>query len=295
MSGSKENKAEQKAKNHAMSKMAEMMTNDIIKFEGVLYQHGEVTTEGGGFVKPNEEKPMTENIEYYYDVTQGSDEWLRLKHGLLSASVFKNVITPHYLKLSQAANTRLFYDEILSQRIDETIYPNYMSYDMMRGHEDEPYAVQQYAKEYDRETRYCGFIINNTLGFPLGYSPDALVGDDGLLEVKSKSPKYQIKTILDHITGRTNEIIPAEDMMQLQAGLFISGRKWIDFVSFCNGNQMVTIPVRPDPEIQEAIKKAAIGFEEVLQENMAKYKDAVANDRRLTLTPRRIIETEMVI
>ena len=238
---------------------------------------------------------MTENIKYYYDITQGTDEWLRLKHGVLSASVFKNVITAKTLKLSAAEKTKVFYDEILSQRIDETIQHNYVSYDMMRGHEDEPYAVQQYAKEYNRETKYCGFVINNTLGFPLGYSPDALIGDDGLLEIKSRSPKYQIKTILDHIAGRADEIIPSEYMMQLQAGLFVSGRKWIDFISFCNGNQMVTIRVEPDPKFQDAIQEAAIKFEEVLSENMKKYKDAVANDPRLTLTPRRIIETEMVI
>lgn len=238
---------------------------------------------------------MTDDIKYYYDITQGTDEWLKIKHGVLSASVFKNVITAKKLELSTSSNARLFYDDILSQRIDETIQHNYMSYDMMRGHEDEPYAVQQYAKEYNRKTKYCGFIINNTLGFPFGYSPDALVGDDGLLEIKSRIPKYQIKTIMDHITRRTAEIIPSEYMMQLQAGLFVSGRKWIDFISFCNGNQMVTIRVELDPKFQDAIQEAAIAFEEILQENMKKYKDAVANDPRLTLTPRRIIETEMVI
>jgi len=238
---------------------------------------------------------MTDEIKYYYDITQGTDEWLRLKHGILSASVFKNVITEKTLKLSAAANTRLFYDEILSQRIDETIYPNYMSFDMMRGHEDEPYAVQQYGKEYNRETKYCGFIINTALGFPIGYSPDALVGDDGLLEVKSRVPKYQIKTILDHITGRTDDIIPSEYMMQIQAGLFVSGREWCDFVSFCNGNQMVTIRVEPIEKFQEAIEGASIEFECALQENMKKYEEAVANDPRLTQTPRRKIETEMMI
>jgi len=236
-----------------------------------------------------------ENIKYFYDITQGTDEWLRIKHGVLSASVFKNVITAKQLKLSTSSNATLFYDEILSQRIDETIQHNFMSYDMVRGHEDEPYAVQQYEKEYKCTAKYCGFVINNTLGFPLGWSPDALIGDDGALEIKSRSPKYQIKTILDHITGRTDEIIPAEYMMQIQAGLFVSGRKWIDFISFCNGNQMVTIRVEPDPKFQEAIEKAAIGFEEVLQENMEKYNDAVANDPRLTLTPRREIETDMII
>lgn len=236
-----------------------------------------------------------EQIKYYYDIVQGSDDWLRLKHGVLSASTLKNVITPSKLKVSKAAATKVFYDDVLSQRIDETIQPNYMSYDMMRGHEDEPYAVQQYEKEYGRKVKYCGFIINNELGFPLGFSPDGLIGDEGFLEVKSKIPKLQVKTILDHICGRSDSPIPDENMMQIQTGFFVSGRKWCDFISFCNGNQMMTVPVKPIPEYQKAIKEAAIHFESVLQENMKKYEEAAANDPRLTLTPRRVVETEMVI
>lgn len=238
---------------------------------------------------------LKKDIKYYYDIVQGTDDWLRLKQGVLSASILKNVITPSKLKLSTAAPARLFYDDILSQRIDETIQHNYMSFNMMRGLEDEPYAVAQYEKEYHCEVRHCGFIVNTRLGFPLGYSPDALVGDDGLVEIKSREPKYQVKTILDHIAGRTKEIVPGEFMIQIQTGLYVSDRKWCDFISFCNGNQMVTIRVDPLPTFQEAIEKAAISFEQVLQENMQKYNDAVANDSRLTLTPRRKIDTEMMI
>lgn len=238
---------------------------------------------------------MTEEIKYYYDITQGTDEWLRLKHGVLSASTLKNVITAKTLKISVAANTKVFYDDILSQRIDETLQPNFVSYDMQRGLDDEVYAVQQYADEYKAEYKYCGFIINNLLGFPFGYSPDALIGDDGLLEIKSKLPKLQIKTILDHICGRTDDQIPSEHMMQVQAGLFVSQRKWCDFISFCNGNQMMKVRVEPIEKFQVAIKEAAIAFEATLSLNMRLYQKAVKKDPRLTLTPRRIIETEIII
>lgn len=238
---------------------------------------------------------MTEDIKYYYDIVQGTEPWLRLKHGVLSASTFKNVITAKTLKLSKAANTRVFYDDILSQRIDETLQDNFVSFDMQRGLDDEPYAVQQYIKEYDHEYKYCGFVINNSLGFPLGFSPDALIGDDGLIEIKSKLPKLQVKTILDHICGRTEDLIPSENMMQVQAGLFVTKRKWCDFISFCNGNQMMTVRVEPIEEFQEAIETAAISFEATLRANMELYLEAVKKDPRLTLTPRRVIETgEMV-
>ena len=238
--------------------------------------------------------PTIENgIEYYFDIVQGTDDWYRIRHGLLTASTLKNVITPGKLTPSASAKTKLFYDEILSQRIDETIQPSYVSDDMMRGHEDEPYAIEQYEQEYGHEVRHCGFIINRELGYPLGYSPDGLVGKDGLVEVKSRSPKHQVRTILDHIIGRSKDTIPADNIMQAQGGLFSTKRKWMDFVSFCNGNQMATIRVEPMPLYQEAIEEAVHHFEKILKENMEKYLEAAKNDPRLTLTPRR--KTEMVI
>ena len=236
-----------------------------------------------------------EKIKYYYDIVQGTDEWLRLKHGVLSASTFKNIITAKTLKLSMAAKSTLFFDDILSQRIDKTLPDNFVNWDMQRGLIDEPYAVQQYAAEYNQEYKYCGFVINNRLGFPLGFSPDALIGDDGFIEVKSKMPKHQIKTILDHVCGRTEELIPSEHMMQVQAGLYITERQWCDFISFCNGNQMMTVRVEPIPEFQAAIEHAAIEVESYLRSNLRKYHDAAENDPRLTLSERHDYETgEMV-
>ena len=238
---------------------------------------------------------MGEHIKYYLDVVQGTDPWLRIKHGVVSASTFKNIITPKRLELSTGAKTVIFYDEILSQRIDPTLQPHYMSYDMMRGYDDEPYAVEQYEREYGNTVKHCGFVTNSALGFPVGYSPDGLVGDDGLIEIKSKLPKLQTKVILDHIVGRLDELIPNEHMMQIQVGLWVTKRKWCDFISFCNGHPMVTIRVDPIAKYQDAIEVAAVEFEKIMQESMAKYKSAIATDSRLTITEMREIENEMVI
>lgn len=238
---------------------------------------------------------MTKQIEYYYDIVQGTDEWLRIKHGVVSASVFKNIITAKTLKLSMAEKTTTFFDQILSERVDETIYPSFVNYAMERGLEDEPYAVQQYAEEYNQEYKYCGFVINRQLGFPLGFSPDALIGEDGFIEIKSKQPNLQIKTILDHVCGRSKDLIPSEHMMQCQAGLFVTQREWCDFISFCNGFPMATIRVHPIDRFQEAIANAAIEVEEVLQQNQRDYECAVKNNPQLTITPRRIVDTEIVI
>ena len=107
--------------------------------------------------------------------------------------------------------------------------------------------------------------------------------------------KLQTKLILDHIVGRLDELIPNEHMMQIQVGLWVTKRKWCDFISFCNGHPMVTIRVDPIAKYQDAIEVAAVEFEKIMQESMAKYKDAIATDSRLTITEMREIENEMVI
>jgi len=233
-------------------------------------------------------------IEYYFNLNQLTDEWLELKLGMLSASILKNVITAKTLKVSASKTNRLFYDEVLSQRIGGEIdRDNFTSFAMHRGLDDEEFAIKQYEKEYGHKVRPCGYIINRSLGFPFGFSPDGLVGDDGLIEIKSRAPKYQIQTILDHMAGRSEDVIPMEFMMQIQTGLFVSGRKWCDFISFCNGFQMVKIRVEPISEFQEAIAVAAMGFEDILEDNMKLYQKAVEQNEGLTPTPRRKLEMEI--
>lgn len=223
-------------------------------------------------------------LNYDFDVIQGSKEWIEMKLGILSASEFKNIITPSNLKFASNQSSKLYLDKLLSERIDSRVYEGFYNDDMMRGHEDEAYAVEAYENKYGEKVRYCGFITNTKTGGKLGYSPDGLVGEDGLIEIKSRLPKHQTKTILDHVLGRTKDLIPSEYMMQCQSALFISERKWIDFISYCNGHPMVTIRVEPIPEFQDAINESAVKVENILQENLEKYLEAIETDTRLTKT-----------
>lgn len=72
------------------------------------------------------------------------------------------------------------------------------------------------------------------MGFTLGYSPDGLVGDDGLIEAKSRVQKYQFQAIIEHVASGSASV-PAEFVMQLQTGLLGSECQWIDFISYSNG------------------------------------------------------------
>ncbi len=212
-------------------------------------------------------------ITHHPNVTQGSDEWLALRCGLLTASEMKLVITPT-LKIAANDKQRAHLCELVAQRISGYVEPHYISDDMLRGQDDEWHARDTYAKNV-APVEECGFITNDRWGFTLGYSPDGLVGADGLIECKSRRQKYQIQTI-------ANGVIPEEYWMQVQTGLLVSEREWLDFVSYCGGLPMCVIRVHPDDATQQAILEASAAFEEQARVMLENYN---ANLRKLRTFP----------
>lgn len=206
-------------------------------------------------------------ITYHNDIIQGSEEWHALRCGVLTASEVKLILTPT-LKLANNDKTRAHVWEIAAQRITGYTEPQYIGDDMLRGYEDEIKARDLYSKTRAPVTE-VGFVTSAALGFTMGYSPDGLVGDDGLIECKSRRQKYQVQTI-------SEGAVPDEYMLQLQAGLLITGRKWIDFISYSGGLPMFTIRVLPDPDMQAAIVTAATEFEARVVQAVQSFKDNVA-------------------
>lgn len=222
-------------------------------------------------------------ITYRDDVVQGSDEWHAARCGLLTASEMRLIITPT-LKIASNDKERAHLYELLAQRITRYVEPQYISDSMLRGIDDENEAIKLYGKTYAK-TRLVGFVTNDKWGFTLGYSPDALVGDDGQIECKSRSQKYQIQTICEYAALNT---IDPDFMIQVQTGLLVTERQWCDLISYCGGFWMVTVRVMPDEKIQAAIVEAAGAFEKRLVEKMEKYEAVIASGARLLKTERRI-------
>lgn len=216
-------------------------------------------------------------ITYHADVVQGSDEWLQMRCGIITASEMKLILTPT-LKIAGNDKTRAHAYELAFQRITQYVEPQYVSDAMLRGQEDEIYAREAYREHY-ADVQEVGFVTNDSLGFTIGYSPDGLVGDDGLIECKSRGGKFQVQTIA------TNEV-PDDYVMQLQTGLLVTGRKWIDFISYCGGLPVFVKRVEPDPEIQEAIIAAASSFDARVREVVAEYHATIASMGKVILTER---------
>jgi len=217
-------------------------------------------------------------IHYHPDIIQGTDEWLALRCGCITASSLNAIMSPRTLKPTKAEG-HLF--DLLAQRITHHVEPQYISDDMLRGQADEIESRALYSRHFAPVTE-IGFITRDFGDFTIGYSPDGLVGDDGLIECKSRRQKYQTETL---IAGA----VPSEHVLQCQAGLLISGRQWLDYVSYCAGMPMAVIRVWPDETIHAAIVEAASVFEDALADRLAAYCVVLAADgARLVETERRI-------
>lgn len=216
------------------------------------------------------------SVRIYPDMVQGSEEWSAIRCGLLTASEMSLIVTPT-LKAASNDKERSHLYELLAQRITRYVEPSYISDDMLRGMDDEITAAELYAKKYAPIER-VGFITNDKWGFIIGYSPDALVGNDGLIECKSRRAKYQVQTIVENV-------VPQEFMIQIQTGLLVSERKWCDFISYSGGLPMFVSRCYPDQKTQEAIVAAATDFEARLKQRMESYMsfscDLIPTERKI--------------
>lgn len=217
------------------------------------------------------------------DIEQGSEDWHAQRRGIVTASVVGQLVTTKTLKPASNDVSRGLTRLLVAERITGWTDPTYISDDMLRGQFDEPLARDKYSEHYAPVTE-TGFMIREHNGVKLGYSPDGLVGDDGLIEVKSRRQKKQVSTVL---SGQP----PAENVAQLQCGLLVSGRKWLDYVSYSGGMHLWVHRVYPDQKWFDAITAAVEAFEENAREMQRIYEESVVG---FPMTER-IIEQEMVI
>jgi hypothetical protein len=217
-------------------------------------------------------------LTVHVDMIQGSDEWFEARRGLLTASEMNLCLTPG-LKIAANEKTRAHVYEIAAQRISGFVEPHYVSDDMLRGQEDEAFSVMAYEGAFGL-TKACGFMVRDFGDCRIGYSPDRLVGCHGLIECKSRRQRFQVETL-------AAQAVPPEYVLQCQTGLLVSGREWLDFVSYSGGLPMAVIRVEPDPVMQDAILAATRAFEVKVQEVIAQFHHGVRTLRTVP-TERRV-------
>lgn len=249
------------------------------------------------------------SLEIFTELEQGSDEWLAARCGIVTASVVGQLVTsrqpsaietdcpdcgaltaepcigkrsPAPLKTLHPARAaaargmdrmigadlgsdtaRALILTLVAERITGHVEPMHESSDMLRGTLDEPFARAIYAEHFAPVTE-VGFMVKDFGGYKIGYSPDGLVNNDGLIEIKSRRQKKHLQTILA-------DEVPLENFAQIQCGLLVSGRDWIDYVSYCGGMPLWTKRVEPSPLWRDAILAAVAMFEDNARTMLAVY------------------------
>lgn len=217
------------------------------------------------------------------DCEQRSPEWYAARLGIVTASVVGRLITPSTIRPASNPASRALTVQLAAERITGWADETYTSPDMWRGIVDEPIARALYGETYAPVTK-VGFMVRDDWGYRIGCSPDGLVGDDGMIEVKSRRPKEHLATILA-------DAVPAENMAQIQCGLLVTGRKWCDYVSFCGGMPLWPKRTKPDPRWHDAIVEAVAGFEDAAETMIARYRLAVEG---LPMTERQTYDPEII-
>ena len=207
------------------------------------------------------------SLQIFNDIEQGTPEWFAARFGIVTASVIGQLVTTKTLKPAVNDTSRTLTYLLAAERITGRVVPTFTNAAMERGNLDEPIARDKYSEHHAPVTE-VGFMVREFSGFRIGYSPDGLVGSDGLIEIKSREPKKHLATILA-------DEVPAENMAQCQAGLLVSGREWIDYVSFCGGMPLWTKRVEPDERWFHAIQESVELFENNALDIIADYMEAV--------------------
>jgi hypothetical protein len=154
-------------------------------------------------------------------VAQRSPEWYAARTGVFTASEFDKIITPTGKKSTQVEGlTNRILAEIMLGRSHKQFNGNFAT---QRGEELEPQAVECYELAWDCLVAPAGFCLSDCGHY--GCSPDGFVGDDGLIEIKCVFDESHVANMLSDAPYRAY-------YPQLQGQLLVTGRQWVDWVSY---------------------------------------------------------------
>lgn len=193
---------------------------------------------------------------------QTTAEWHSHRAGIPTASMFKTVMAKG--RGNEPSKTRHEYlMRLVAEKMTGVAEETFKNDHMIRGQELEPEARSWYQFETNNEVEKVGFI--KRIDLAVGCSPDGLISNDGLLEIKTKLPAL-------HLDVLVSSECPSEHLAQIQGCLWVTGRQWCDFVSYCyvpEGFEHQRLPgfikrVYRDEEYIERIADAVKTFNEEL-------------------------------
>lgn len=192
---------------------------------------------------------------------QGSEAWLQARCGIATASRFADIMAK--TRSGYAASRKNYMAEKLIEVLTNTPTESFTSAAMSWGTDTEPVARLEYMLATGNDVEETGLWLHDTI--KAGASPDGFVNHDGTLEIKCPNSATHLETL------KTQQV-PKQYFAQVQGQLWITDRKWCDFVSFDprlpDNAQMVIIRADRDEEFIKELETELKAFLKELDEQV---------------------------
>jgi len=199
-------------------------------------------------------------------IEQGTPEWFALRLGKVTASRITDVLAK--VKTGEAVTREDYRTELVVQRLTNKPSETFTNPAMEHGVAYEPIARITYEEKASVFVEQVSFVDHPTIEW-FGCSPDGLVGEDGLIEIKCPSSKNHIKYLLG---GKP----PAKYVPQMQCQMAVTGRKWCDFVSYDprlpEDLQLFVVRLERDEEYIKSMESEVQKFLSEVDEMVTKLK-----------------------
>jgi putative phage-type endonuclease len=193
---------------------------------------------------------------------QRTEGWFQARLGKPSASSFHKLITPTG---KPSASAMSYVDELVAERITGKQANVFVSEAMQRGTDLEPLAKEVYELISGESVFDIGFCLHDDL--EAGCSPDGLVGDHGLLEIKCPMGNTMVSYL------RAGNVLPSTYIPQVQGQMWVTDREWCDFMAYHPDMTVLLVRVERDQEfidkLVEQVEMACALSEKLVKDFMA--------------------------
>lgn len=198
---------------------------------------------------------------------QGTSEWKLARCGKVTASRVADVIAK--TKSGYGASRANYMAELICERLTGMPTEGYTSAAMQHGIDTEPMARSAYESAVGALVVETGFVPHRVI-LMSGASPDGLVDDDGLIEIKCPNTATHIDTLL-------SDAVPSKYITQMQWQMACTGRKWCDFLSYdprlSENMRLFVKRVNRDDAFIAELEREVMSFLSELEDKLRKLKD----------------------
>lgn len=197
---------------------------------------------------------------------QGTESWFADRCGCATASRIADIIAT--TKSGPSASRQNYLAQLVAERLTGTVDPSFSNAAMVWGTETEPLARAEYEILTGEMVEQVGFVRHPQIP-TAGASPDGLVCDDGLVEIKCPNTATHIEYLL---AGK----VVSKYVPQMAWQIICTGRKWCDFVSYDprlpDGLKLFKIRYTPEPEYLKDLEDKVCEFLKDVEQTVLKLK-----------------------